>query len=245
MIEYNIKDPSFFIRAMKSIAKVADETVLQFGKRLRTYGLDASRICLYELVIGESELEIVSDGKIDVMINLGDLQKILDRFRNPDLLTIQYDDNKIIIKGFVNGKRKTFKLLTLDEDIPPDPMESFGKLALDSVFIIDLTDFIEMITDMELYAESFILQTVGDKMVVTAWGTVGDAISEMEIEDGITSNERCSYSLTFAKGILGTLGSQEVTISFAKDMPIMIFDKLSKDSFIRWYLAPRVEQEED
>ena len=57
MIRYKIKDSAFFLRCIKSIANVVDTTILQFGGHLRTYGLDASRICIYELVIGKSELE--------------------------------------------------------------------------------------------------------------------------------------------------------------------------------------------
>ena len=244
MIEYNIKDPSFFLRSLSSIAKVADETVLQFGGRLRTYGMDASSICLYELVIGKSELEIIKDGKIDAMFHLDDLQKIINRFKNPEVLTIQYNDNILTIKGIVNDKKKTFTLSELDSEIPIEPMVAMGKLALDSVFVINLADLLEMIKDMEIYAEIFTIETVDDKMIIKASGVIGNAESEIDIDDGVTSNEKCSYSLTYAKGILGTLGSQDVTISFAKNMPIMIFDKLSKDSFIRWYLAPRVEQDE-
>jgi len=245
MIEYNFKDPQFFLRCIKSISAIADNTVLQFGKRLRTYGMDGSRICLYELVIGESELDIIHDGKINIMIYLTDLQKILARFRNPDELTIIYDQNTITIKGKIANRNKTFKLGILDDDVPHDPMEALNKLALDSVFKMDLSGFLDMIEDAEVYSDSFKIETKDDKIITTAFGNVGESMTEVYLEEGITAEEQCNYALSFAKGILKSLGSSEVTISFAHDKPIMIFDKLSKDSFVRWYLAPRVEQDED
>ena len=52
MIEYVIKNPQFFITCMQSIGSIIDETVLEFGGRLRSFGIGPSRICLYELLIG-------------------------------------------------------------------------------------------------------------------------------------------------------------------------------------------------
>lgn len=245
MIEYKIKDPSYFIRCIKSIATIADNTVLQFGGKLRTYGMDGSRICLYELSIGKSELEIINDGRIDVMINMPDFQKILNRFRNPDVLKIQYANNIITIIGHINNKKKTFKLAVLDLDVPPDPMESLNKLELNSVFKIDLTDFIDMIEDTEIFSDCFNIITKDlNKVIIEGFGVIGESRSEIDLPNGITADEKCSYSLSFTKNILKTLGSQEVTINFSHNMPIMIFDKLSKDSYIKWYLGPRVEQDD-
>ena len=243
MIEYKIKDPAFFVRSVKSIGTVIDETLLQFGSRLRSYGLDQSHICLYELIIGESELEIISDGKIDIMIDIRDLVKIMNRFSSPDEMSISYDSERIIIKGRIDNKTKTFKLATLDSDIPPDPMETLNKLELDSVFNINLSDFMDMISDAEIYSDAFTMETIDDKLVIEALGNTGSVMSELELDNAITSIEKCTYSISLIHNILKTLGSQDVIISFAKDKPIMIYNKLAKDSHLKWFVGPRVEQD--
>ena len=245
MIEYIIKDPKFFISCMKSISSVVDETVLEFGGKLRSYGMDGGRICLYELLIGKSELEIKSDGKIKVIVCVSDLQKILSRFSNPDELTIQYNDNRITIKGRIANKTKTFRLATLAEDIPPDLISKImGNLEAKSVFTISLTDFLDMVKDGELYTEHVRIKTVDNKVIIDGNGQVGDFRSEYELDDEVTSEEACQYSIKFIKDIMGTLGNPEVIVSFSTKAPIMIYNKLSKDSHLRWFIAPRVEDDD-
>jgi len=244
MIEYTINNPKFFINAIASIGNIVDETVLQFGKGLRTYGMDPSRICLYELVLGKSFIDIVSDGRIDVMICVSDFLKILKRLTSSDTIKILFGSSVVTIKGKIGNKNKTFRLRVLtDEDKPEDLMHKLDDRKVDSIFNIDLADFIDMVGDSEIYAEIFRLKTSKNSVKVNGEGVVGDF--ESEIEADVTGEAQCQYSVVFIKNILKTLGNQEATISFSKAEPIMIYSKLSPDSHLKWYLAPRVDQDED
>ena len=244
MIEYIIKDPHFFVASIKSIASIASNTVLTFGDKLTSYGMDDGRICLYELVIGKGELDIISDGEIEVLVSLPDLQKILSRLSASDEITIKYDNNMIILKSKIGYKTKTFKLSVLTGEIPKHPIETLDKLELDSIFNIGLSDFVDMVKDGELYTEFFTIKTVDNKIIIDGVGNIGSFESEYELDNEVTSEEMCNYSISLLTKILSTLGNPEVTISFAAGKPIMIYNKLSKDSYLRWYLAPRVEQDD-
>lgn len=245
MIEYKIKHPHFLITALKSVVGCdTDQTLFQFGGGLRTFGLDPSRISVYEVVIGESQIDIIQDGKIEIMIDVPSLDKVLKRFSHPDSLSIIYDNNQIKIRGKINNRTKTFTLKALDEEPDIDPIPALNNLRLNSIFNIELSEFLDMLGDVDIYAESFNLITKGNEIIMEAFGAVGQAETKYELDDDVTSKEICNYSLVKAKGILKELGNQNVTISFGKALPMMIFTKLTDDSYVKWYLAPRVEEDE-
>ena len=100
-----------------------------------------------------------------------------------------------------------------------------------------------MISDAEIYSDAFTMETIDDKLVIEALGNTGSVMSELELDNAITSIEKCTYSISLIHNILKTLGSQDVIISFAKDKPIMIYNKLAKDSHLKWFVGPRVEQD--
>lgn len=240
MIEYKILNPSFFIKCMTGLSSIVDNTVLQFGKQLRTYGMDPSRICLYEFVIGGSEIEIISDEEKIVMVCLSDFQKILNRLSGVKELTLINDDNLIIIKGVVNDKKKTFRLNILSEDIPTDTKV---KTDLNSMFNIDSIDFAGIINDAKIYSEIFTIKTTDKELIISSGGVIGSTETVIDL-DIMTSEEQCSYSTYFMSGIIKTLGNQEITVAFSTDTPIMIYSKISANSFMRWHLAPRVDQDD-
>lgn len=240
MIEYKIRDPAFFIRSVNTISTILDESVIQFGGHIRMYGIDPSGICLYEFILGEGELDIISDEKVNIMVCLPDIQQIFDRFKGSSDLTLMYDNSMITMKGRINGI-KTFTLGILDLDIPDDFTPKLADLELDSVFTIDMSDFLDMIKDAEINSEEYTIETIGDKLIITSWGKDGDTQSNTILDDETTSDEKCAYSVDYTKRILSTLGNDDGIVCFSKNMPLMIYNRLSVDSFIKWYLGPRVQ----
>jgi len=242
MIEYHIHNPDFFIKAVASIAKIADHMVLQFGNRIRTYGMDGGRICLYEMLISKEDLEIIQDKNISIMIVLTDLQKVIQRLKGTDNLMLIFDDNRLTVKGRIANKNKTFRINIIDdESIPEDNIDKLSELELNSVFSINLSDFVDMMQDVKIYKESFVLETKGDIVSIKCDTIAGEMVSEIQLEFPTSSDEKCGYSMLLGEKILKELGSQDVIVSFGTDMPIMIFTQLSPTSFIKWYLAPRIE----
>lgn len=244
MIKYKIKHPDFLIMALNTIVGChTDKTVLQFGGKIRSYGLDGGRIAAYEVIIGKSQLDIIEDGKIDVMIHVPSLASILKRFTHPDELTVIYDQNRVKIKGKIGNRNKTFSLSTLAGDAPDDAMKTLSTLQLNAAFNINMSELRNMIDDVNVYSEKFSLHTEGNEVFLDAVNPMGYVKSGCFLEDEPTANDECDYSLLYAKDILKAMGNQEVTISFGKDLPMMIYSKLAEDSYVKWFLAPRVEQD--
>jgi len=244
LIEYEIKNPTFFIKALSSIAIIAEHIILQFGSRLRTYGMDTGGLCVYEMVIGKDDIKIISDEEVSAIFYLPDLQKILSRISSTKSLTLIYANYQLTVKANIDNKSKTFKIAELDEELMPDIIPKLDKLDLSCVFNIELADLLDMIQDAKIYKDEFTIKTHGSYITLTCNGIIGEMESKIIIEPPPTSSTSCTYSIDLGEKIFKALGGNDVIVSFGKNMPIMIFNKLSPSSYIKWYLAPRVEQED-
>jgi len=245
MILYKIKEPNIFIKCLKSLATAGDELLLRFGNGITTFGKDPAGVFLYYAEFGDSLIEIIEDGKIDVFVSLADLNKILKRFNTVEELTIAYENSLVILKVKLDNKRKTFKIRIVDGEITEGLRENLEKLNLDTVFTINGSDLLDSIRDAEIYAEFINIKVDGDVVRVWVNTVVGEMESDTILDSPATANNHCSYSSLYLSRILTSMTGTDIVVAFSKDMPIMIHNKISTDSYVKWYLAPRVDPDED
>lgn len=244
MIEYRIKEPDIFIKCLKSLSIAGEYFLLRFGNGLTTFGKDPGGIYLYYAEFGESIIDIVKDGKIDVFISLGDVSKILKRFSSVEDFTIIYDDNKIIFKIKADNRRKTFVIYILDEEIEMELKDRLANMKLNTMFTINGADLLDAIQDTEIYSEICDLQTIDSIVRLNTYGHAGEVESDIEIDTPATENTKACYSLNYMKLIVNTMADDDIIVAYDKGMPIMLHKKISNDSYLKWYLAPRVEQDD-
>jgi len=245
MIEYKCKDPAFFMRSITSIAPIVSNTVIVFGKQLRMYGLDNGGLCLFDCMFGKEEFNISSDGIMRVSIDTTDLITIFKRFNNPDELSINYDNNQLIIKGKVDNRNKTFKLSVSSDDLPQDPSRKLTSLELNAIFNISLPDMLEMIDDGSIYGEEFRISTRGKLINVYGSSPTGEFDVDHTLEEPVPVDETATYSIEVTHKILEKLKTSNIVVSFAEEMPLSIYVKLSAHSHLQWFIAPRVDHMED
>ena len=245
MILYRLKEPNIFIKCLKSLATAGDELLLRFGNGITTFGKDPAAVFLYYAEFGDSLIDIIEDGRIDVFVSLADLNKILKRFNIVEELTIGYDNGLVIIKVKLDNKRKTFKIRTVDGELTEGLRESLAKLNLDTVFTINGSDLLDSIRDAEIYSEYINLKVAGDIVKVWVNAVVGEMESDTILDAPATADNYCSYSSLYLSKILSSMTGTDIIVAFGNDMPIMIHNKISIDSYIKWYLAPRVDPDGD
>ena len=245
MIIYRIKAPNIFIKCLKSLATAGDELLLRFGNGITTFGKDPAGVFLYYAEFGDSLIEIIEDGRIDVFISLADLNKILKRFNTVEELTIGYNNSLVIIKIKIDNKRKTFKLRIVDGELIEGLRENLEKLNLDTVFTINGSDLLDSIRDSEIYSEYLNIKVMNDVVRIWVNTVVGEMESDTILDIPATADNHGSYSNIYLTRILSSMTGTDIVVAFSKHMPIMIHNKISTDSYIKWYLAPRVDPDED
>jgi len=245
MILYKIKEPNIFIKCLKSLATAGDELLLRFGNGITTFGKDPAGVFLYYAEFGDSLIEIIEDGKIDVFVSLADLNKILKRFNTVDELTIGYNNSMVMIKIKVDNKRKTFKIRIVDGDLTEGLRENLEKLNLDTVFSINGSDLLDSIRDSEVYSDFLNIKVMNDVVRIWVNSVIGEMESDTILDSPATADNHCSYSNIYLTKILSSMTGTDIIVAFGNNMPIMIHNKISIDSYVKWYLAPRVDQDED
>ena len=248
MIEYTITNPSFFINSIDSISSIVDEGVIEFDNYIKLKGMDGGRLVFFELLIGEDSLLIKKKGYEEVPLFICDLIKILKRFKGKmETITLLYDNNVLTIRGKINNKDKTFKLRAIDIDYEGKDLsiEKLLSLPLDAIFKTKRSDILDAIEDCEIYGEWFDIETKGTLINIYADGPIGEALNTIELTTEIYSNQKANYSIKFAKPILKSLYNEDVIIMFRKDYPMAIHDRISEKSKMVWFIAPRVENEDD
>lgn len=246
--KYLITNPKFFLKHMESIGNVYYEGIIQFKENIRMTGIDPSRITLFEFIMGDDVLETTNKKKLLAPIDISDLNKILKRFKNPSELTLICDTDKqtIVIKGKVGNKSKTFNLsmITLETELFKVP-SSLGKIEYNAVFRLNSNDLKEAAKDVEIYTEILSLKLKEDGLHVFANSPIGnvDTIIHMDVDTPV--DDVASFSVKYVNNIVKDMKDTNLIVMLKSDHPLSIYDKLSDKSRILYYLAPRVEDEND
>lgn len=246
MLEYILKNPKFFIKYFDSIASLNDEGIIEFGNKIRIMGIDRSRIAIFELIIGEDNLEIINDQNVKIPLCLADLQKILKRLGSPEELIIKYDNKncQLIIEAQLDNKKKTFKLneTTLDDDLRQDPIPTLLKLQMNSIFKIKADDFLDAIEDCLTYMDMGTLYIKDNTFSIYTTSINGSCKTEINLNSEVFSEETAEYSFEWLRAVLKPMRGSDIIVMYRKDYPIQLYDKLSEKSHMRWYVAPRVSE---
>ena len=244
-ISCNILNPTFFLKHMKCIAEFCDEGYIHFNNGIRFIGIDPSRIAVMELLMANDVVETNSNNKLSAPVNLWDLSKIIARFSKPEELELAYDeiDNRVMVRGDIVGKKKTFRLSTIDiNENLEDPLPALAKIKYNAIFKINSKSLLDAVKDTELFAESVRFSTEGSELIVSTYGCIGDVETRLETGSEIYGSEKTRYSINYLKKILIPMGDSNILLMFKSDFPVAIYDKLSEKSHMLYYLAPIVEE---
>lgn len=245
MVNYLIKKPEFFIKYMKELGNIIYEAYIEFGGKIRICGMDPSRICLLEFVYGGEELEIIEDEKRNFGLNFGELNKIFQRFKSPKEIFIKTNDNILIVTGDIGNKTKTFKINEYDIDTGDEiPMEKILSIPYNAIIRMEGSDLEDAIKDAELYNMELMIQTKGNNIIFGSNSIYGSTNTKIEMDYDIFSDEKSFYPIKFLKNMIKPMTNSKITLMLKTDYPLAIYDKLSNDSYIRWFLGPRVGEDQ-
>jgi proliferating cell nuclear antigen len=252
------------IRVLRVIIETLASIVTEAKFKVTPKGLvilafDDSRICLLQLKIKEEDFDAFScDEKLDIDLNIDDLDKILKRSTLNDSLEMSFnkEDNKIKIKlqREIQEEKKltrTFSLVLSENEIEDLPLGRLYEIEYNARWEIDSSFLVEAIKDAEIYSEVLSLKaTEGEGLLFTSIGSIGEMEYLLDLDDLKSSNidETCmgSYSLDFLKAILKISSiTLNLEMGLKSDYPLKIIFKLENNCELSLFLAPRVEHEED
>ncbi|KAI0502104.1 proliferating cell nuclear antigen-like [Dendrobium catenatum] len=245
------------IEAIKDLVTDANFDCSATGLSLQA--MDSSHVALVALLLRSEGFEHYRcDRNISMGMNLNNMSKMLKCAGNDDIITIKGDDGGDTITFMFESPNQDkisdfeMKLMDIDSEhlgIPEAEYHAIVKMPS--------SEFSRICKDLSSIGDTVVISVTKEGVKFTTRGDIGTAnivcrqnktIDKPDEATIIEMNE--PVSLTFALRYLNSFTkatslSESVTISLSSDLPVVIEYKIADMGYIRFYLAPKIEDDEE
>lgn len=259
MFEARLVNGSLWKKIIESIKDVVEDANWECSSSgITLQGMDSSHVALVSL-------NLKSDGfdsfRCDRNVSLGlssiNLGKILKCASNDDSVTIRANDSSdnvsFIFESLSSEKVSQFDLKLMDID-----SEHLGipEMEYDAIVKMPSAEFHRICRDLTLLGESAQITCTKEGLNFVSSGSIGSGKislrpnNTLDSEDDVISIElNEAVSLTFALRYLNyftkaTTLSPRVCLSFKSDNPLVVEYQVSELGTLKFYLAPKIEDDE-
>lgn len=256
MFKVKIKDARMVKGIFDAVSSIISETILKVDPAvgISMTAMDMSHICLVSLVLSKDDLdEFQADQLYELGINLEDLVKIIKRSGSSDEITFSHDPSakKLIIemKPPEAKKARTFTMSLIDYEGEEIDVNALEEMEFDNICTFDLSFLDEALKDAEIFAEVLQVQA-SPNLTFSTTGNIGDMEYVLEKEELITADFKAEstgvFSIVFLKNIMkiSTI-TDKLTAEMKTDAPLKLNFEFLNSSRILYFLAPRVEDDDD
>lgn len=244
------------IEATKELVETANWDCSSEGISLQA--MDTSHVSLVSLLLRSDGFESLRcDKNINLGINMTSLAKIVKCASNDDIISLETPDepDTLTLKfESPKGDRTSeyeMKLMDIDSEHLGIPESTY-----DVVVKMPSGEFQRICRDLSTIGESVIISADKDGVTFKAEGELGSGKttlsqhpSEKE-EEEVTIDLQEKVELTFALRYMNfftkaTPLSDTVTLSMSKDVPLVVEYRIGDMGYIRYYLAPKIEDDDE
>ncbi|MHA1584726.1 MAG: proliferating cell nuclear antigen (pcna) [Promethearchaeota archaeon] len=257
MFKAKINDSRIVKGIFEAVSAIISETLLKVNKEgITLTAMDLSHICLVSLTLKKEDMdEFETDQDYELGINLEDLVKIIKRSGAQDAITLSHDpkDKKLVIEMVPESGKKArkFTMSLIEIEGEEINMESLEGMEFENKCVLDLKFIDEAIKDAEIFSEVLQVQVKdGERLNFSTTGNIGDMNSDLEkdqlISADFTGDSNGIFAISFLKNILKVSAiSNQAEIALKSESPLKLAFKILNASKILYFLAPRVEEEDD
>ncbi|CAA9964459.1 hypothetical protein PTNB73_05649 [Pyrenophora teres f. teres] len=221
--------------------------------------MDNSHVALVSMLLRSEAFEPYRcDRNIALGINLGSLTKVLRAAGNDDVLTIKAEDAPDVVNlvfeshGSARMSEYDIKLMDIDQ-------EHLGIPDTDYAATIELPspEFQRICRDLGALSESVAIECNKDGVKFSCSGDIGSGSVVLKTNSDVTKPEEdvkielsepvsLTFSLKYLTNFCKASGlSQTVKLCLSSEVPLLVEYNLGdKNSYLRFYLAPKIGDEE-
>lgn len=245
------------IEATKELVETANWDCSSEGISLQA--MDSSHVSLVSMLLRTDGFESLRcDKNINLGINMASMAKILKCAANDDVISLETrEETDALTLKFESPKGdKTseyeMKLMDIDAEHLGIPDSTY-----DVVVKMPAGEFQRICRDLSSIGESVVIGATKEGIEFRATGELGSGkttlqqASDPEDEDNeVVIDLENPVELTFALRYLNfftkaTPLSSSVTLSMSKDVPLVVEYRIGDMGYIRYYLAPKIEDEDE
>ena len=256
MFKAKLKDSRLVKGIFDAVSAIISETILKVtAEGMTLTALDLSHICLVSLTLVKEDFdEFETDKDYELGINIGDLVKIIRRSGASDAITFSHDpkENKMVIElQQDSGKRaRKFTLGLIEVESEDLEVKGLIDMKFDNKCTMELRYLEEAIKDAEIMADVLEVKVEGEKLQFAANGTIGDMNYTLDHElmnyVEFPADSVGVFAISFLVNILKIAPiAKNVEVEMKSDIPLKLRFPILEKSQILYFLAPRVEEDDD
>merc|ERR1712228_656993 len=189
------------------------------------------------------------DRNLSMGMNLGSMSKILKCASNDDIITVKaQDDPDTITYMFESPNQERvsdyeMKLMNLDQEHLGIPETDYS-----SVIKMPSGEFQRICRDLYQFGESIVISCTKEGVKFSAAGDIGTGniklaqTANVDKQEPVTLTFACRYLNMFTKA---SCLAPQVSLSMSPEVPLVVEYKIGDIGHIRYYLAPKIEDEDN
>eukprot|EP00245_Coleochaete_scutata_P015767 TRINITY_DN7164_c0_g1_i1.p1 TRINITY_DN7164_c0_g1~~TRINITY_DN7164_c0_g1_i1.p1 ORF type:complete len:263 (+),score=61.73 TRINITY_DN7164_c0_g1_i1:194-982(+) len=220
--------------------------------------MDSSHVALVALLLRNTGFEHYRcDRNISMGMNLNNMAKMLKCAGNEDIITMKAEDEgdsvTFMFESPNQDKISDFEMKLMDIDsehlgIPETDYQASVKMPAQ--------EFMRICRDLSTIGDTVALSVTKEGVRFSTTGDIGSANITCRQNTSVEKEEEQTVidiqepvALTFALRYLNSFTkatplSSSVTLSMSKELPIVVEYKIAEMGYVRFYLAPKIEEEE-
>ncbi|XP_065357841.1 proliferating cell nuclear antigen [Calliphora vicina] len=225
---------------------------------IQLQAMDNSHVSLVSLTLRSDGFDkFRCDRNISMGMNLGSMAKILKCANNDDTVTVKAQDNADTVTFMFESPNHEkvsdyeMKLMNLDQEHLGIPETDYS-----CVVRMPSMEFARICRDLAQFSESMLICCTKEGVKFSASGDVGSANVKLaqtssvdkeeeavviEMQEPVTLTFACRYLNAFTKA---SPLSGQVQLSMSADVPLVVEYRIQELGYIRYYLAPKIEDDE-
>ncbi|XP_014090525.1 proliferating cell nuclear antigen [Bactrocera oleae] len=226
---------------------------------IQLQAMDNSHVSLVSLTLRSDGFDkFRCDRNLSMGMNLGSMAKILKCANNDDTVTIKAQDNADTVTFMFESQNQEkvsdyeMKLMNLDQEHLGIPETDYS-----CVVRMPAMEFARICRDLAQFSESVVICCTKEGVKFSASGDVGsanvklaqnlnvdkeDEVIVIEMQEPVVLTFACRYLNAFTKA---TPLSNQVQLSMSADVPLVVEYRIADLGHIRYYLAPKIEDDEN
>lgn len=260
MLELRLVQGSLLKKVLESIKDLVTDANFDCSSTgFSLQAMDSSHVALVALLLRSDGFEHYRcDRNISMGMNLTSMAKMLKCAGNDDIITIKADDGGDSVTFMFESPNQErisdfeMKLMDIDSEhlgIPETEYEAIVKMPS--------AEFSRICKDLSTIGDTVVISVTKEGVKFSTGGDIGNANivcrqntsvdkeeekTVVEMQEPVTLTFALRYLNSFTKA---TPLSSTVTLSMSKELPVAVEYKIADMGHIRFYLAPKIEEDED
>jgi len=261
MFEAKLAQASLLKKVLDSINSLIEDGTWDCSDGgMALQAMDSSHVSLCSLMLKTEAFEAFRcDRNVSMGLNLPTMTKIIKCAGNDDSITIKSGDKSdtvsFVFENPNGGKVSDYEIKQMDLD-----GEHLGIPETDYSCVVKMpsAEFQRICRDLSQLGESVVIECDKEGVQFSAQGDIGtgniklaQTASVDKEEEAVVIEMQEKVTLTFALRYLNffckaTPLSPQVTLSMSADVPLVVEYKIGDNAgYVRYYLAPKIEDEAD